>query len=208
MVKRKNQTGSKAEKKKSAGKVLKGGMKPPKERVFYHKYEEPDKVAEFIYQELLKDRKKYEALGFAVKTLSAGEILSKVTGQNSHSPHINQFAHNTVRPRGSTESLTIWVTNPDSFLYYSGSVIGHVFFGPGNILSNSEGALISTDTRFPAFGNTGDLQASSTTTWQYLIGLPSNITRGVYVVNLFLFKRRSFDTGEFLDRISYELRLV
>jgi hypothetical protein len=152
---------------------------------------------EFLRQEAHERRERFEAL-------TIDQLLSKIMGKTSRSPHFYAQSWGSTSPGGST-TYRAYVHNPDPSGYSSYSLFGYLLFGPANFIGSSDVALTSVDDRFPRYYQRCGVAAGSDTSMTFTIDVPAALKPGIYIGNCFLVRRDSFDVGSYVDRAAFDL---
>ena len=155
--------------------------------------------AKRILVEIERRRKEAEEKRLNFTAVTEEQIYKKLTKKGS--PIIVSQSWGHAQP-GGTIVYTVGINNPDP--YKQIWLFGHVFIGPGNMVTEVGDALCTVDTRFPrlTLPKFAGLKIDPDTT-EYLsfsINIPVGIESTNYMGNCFLFKATWHDIGEYLDR--------
>lgn len=145
--------------------------------------------------EIQKVRATKKGLAFSSPTIE--QIEKKL--RSSHTPFIISMSWS---PNGSAIGsffYYIYLYNPDPS-YYS-DIFAYFFFGPANMIANSDTALLSIDERlYRAFAEFPLVNSGATVSVEFNYKFPDGIPVGLYMGNAFIFKREDYDVSTFIDR--------
>lgn len=141
------------------------------------------------------------------EVLDEKELLKKVRGESSNSPHFYAQAWGSTVSAGGSTNYTAYINNPDATAYSGSWLYAYLFFGPSNFIADPDLALTVWQQQFSHYLQQVSVAAGSTASAAFTVNVPAGIAAGFYMGNCFLVERNSFDVGTYFDRAAFYLNV-
>lgn len=160
---------------------------------------EEEDVLRPVLDEIAKQKEAAEKEGRSFTSPTTDQLRKKLSSRNS--PFVNWQSWNSAAP-GGTINYQVGIYNPDPTTAIW--LFGHLFVGPGNVVSDVGLALASIDPRFPSLTQPQfaglSIPANSQSSLSFALPIPTGVPSTNYLGNTFVFQEGWHDVGTYYDR--------
>jgi len=167
--------------------------------------EEIQRLTAQLKEEIDTQRQRAHEQGLSFAALKDEQLAKKLRGEMAKSPFIYMQSWGSAAAPGGFTLYHAWVKNPDPTAY--DPVYVTIFFGLGNIFGAND-AWIGRDKRWVEFSSDRTyMPANSTHQFSLQYPIP-DVPRGTYNGNSIVWRGEWQDTGQLLDRGSFDMKVT